>query len=168
MRRADIAAAPPASADSKATSEQALGKSDADTEIEEGGDVEFDDRVMNIPKVMRISYHNENPYWREAAISTVNFWVRYVDDLQAIFNTYFAGTPNWDGDCRVLPGRHALGYEAPSSAHGPRFTGRTRPTGWAGAVDPSSGPGTSATGLARIRRERQTLERAPRRVETMR
>jgi hypothetical protein len=72
----------------------------------------FDDRTMNIPRAMRKSFHNENPYfWRNAAISTVNLWVRYIGDLQAIFNVYFAGTPNWEGDCTSLPGRHHLMFE---------------------------------------------------------
>lgn len=77
-----------------------------------GAGKQFDDRVFNIPRAMRRSFHNENPYfWRNAAISTVNFWVRYIGDLQAIFNLYFAGTPNWEGDCTSLPGRHHLMFE---------------------------------------------------------
>jgi hypothetical protein len=72
----------------------------------------FDDRVFSIPKIMRKSYHSENPYfWREAGISTANLFVRMVGDLQAIFNTYFAGSPNWEGDCQSLPGRHTLPFE---------------------------------------------------------
>ena len=72
----------------------------------------FDDRVFSIPKIMRKSFHSENPYfWREAGISTANVFVRMVGDLQAIFNTYFAGSPNWEGDCQSLPGRHTLPFE---------------------------------------------------------
>lgn len=75
----------------------------------------FDDRVINLPRAMRKSWHNNNMYfWRNAAISTANFFVRYIGDMQAIFNLYFAGSPNWDGDCHTLPGRHTLMYEGAS------------------------------------------------------
>ncbi len=56
-------------------------------------------------------YLSDPYFWREAGISTANFFVRYVSDLQAIFHTYFAGSPNWEGDCTSLPGRVNAVYE---------------------------------------------------------
>jgi hypothetical protein len=69
----------------------------------------FDDRVVNFAKVMRHSRHRDNPYfWRNVAVSVSNLFVRFMSDVQAIFNVYFAGSPNWTGACRSLPAKHVL------------------------------------------------------------
>jgi len=63
-----------------------------------------DMRVINFAKVMRISEHRFQPtFWKELAISASNLMMRVINDVEALFATFFAGDPHWDGSCEALP-----------------------------------------------------------------
>jgi len=56
--------------------------------------------VVNIAQVMaKSNYNRDFTFWRDAAISVSNLFVRAVEDVQAMFRTGFAGDPEWNGEC---------------------------------------------------------------------
>eukprot|EP00930_Biecheleria_cincta_P055987 TRINITY_DN42218_c0_g1_i1.p1 TRINITY_DN42218_c0_g1~~TRINITY_DN42218_c0_g1_i1.p1 ORF type:complete len:1335 (+),score=199.78 TRINITY_DN42218_c0_g1_i1:125-4129(+) len=63
-----------------------------------------DQRVMNFPKMMRLSTNQNDPqFWKELALSAGNLMVRVVADSKAVFGAVFAEDANWDGNCESLP-----------------------------------------------------------------
>eukprot|EP00927_Polykrikos_kofoidii_P006085 TRINITY_DN12458_c0_g1_i3.p1 TRINITY_DN12458_c0_g1~~TRINITY_DN12458_c0_g1_i3.p1 ORF type:complete len:1160 (+),score=173.15 TRINITY_DN12458_c0_g1_i3:40-3519(+) len=65
-------------------------------------DVEEDMRVINFAKVARMSDDKSRAFWKMFGISVANLAVRVIGDIKALFGSFFAGDPHWDGACGSL------------------------------------------------------------------
>lgn len=40
--------------------------------------------------------------WADYGVAVSNVWIRFLQDMNAVFNIYFANNPNWEGTCDLL------------------------------------------------------------------
>eukprot|EP00929_Paragymnodinium_shiwhaense_P079366 TRINITY_DN41306_c0_g1_i1.p1 TRINITY_DN41306_c0_g1~~TRINITY_DN41306_c0_g1_i1.p1 ORF type:complete len:2013 (+),score=426.41 TRINITY_DN41306_c0_g1_i1:118-6156(+) len=72
----------------------------------------FDDRVINFAKAARVSEkYDTAEFWFELAKGAGDLFVRSVQDVQALFNTYFADGTAWGGGCDTLAPAFDLPFE---------------------------------------------------------
>jgi hypothetical protein len=72
-------------------------------------------RVVNFAKSARLSHDHSLEFWKMFGISVANLAVRVIGDIKALFGSFFAGTPRWDGTCESLRFPYAFSYIGSSS-----------------------------------------------------